>query len=66
MINLILWPAAGAGPRAPQVETRQGYNLVQWVGGDMQAWAVSDLNTTELTEFVQLFEQATGETNGTR
>lgn len=62
IINLFLWPAAGAAPTALHAETRQGYNLVHWTSGDMQAWAVSDLNTTELLQFARLFEQAQGGT----
>lgn len=60
IINLFLWPAAGAGSSALQVETRQGYNLIHWTGGGMQAWAVSDLNTTELEQFARLIQQTQG------
>ncbi len=55
LINLFIWPATG-GERtsAPEPATRQGYNLVRWSQAGMTHWAVSDLNPSELMEFVQL------------
>ncbi|MDM0112852.1 anti-sigma factor [Variovorax sp. J22R133] len=52
IVNLFVWPAAGAKTATPpQASTHRGYNLVHWVEGGMQAWAVSDLNPAELQVF---------------
>jgi anti-sigma factor RsiW len=59
-INLFFWPAAGAPTSSLQLTTRQGYNLVHWTRGEMQAWAVSDLNSTELEQFARLIQQTQG------
>jgi anti-sigma factor RsiW len=55
VINLLIWPAAG-GDTPPRAETRQGYHLVSWAKGGMAFWAVSDLNSDELNNFVQLLQ----------
>ena len=53
-INLFIWPATkGSGQ---QVVMRQGYNLLHWTQSGMTYWAVSDLNSTELQEFVRLVQ----------
>lgn len=50
VINVFLWPSVAA------VETRplahQGYHLVCWTQSGMTYWAISDLNSRELLEFV--------------
>ena len=53
VINVFLWPAAGAGtqPRAQQV---RGFNLVRWTHGGLSYSAVSDLNGRELQELAAL------------
>jgi anti-sigma factor RsiW len=60
-INLLIWPASsGAGVQAaPQATTRQGYHLVHWTQSGMTYWAVSDLNETELQQFVRLVREKT-------
>ena len=58
LINVFIWPT-GAGPAAgSSTGTRQGYHMVQWASGGYTYWAVSDLGTTELQEFVGLLRQA--------
>ncbi|MDM0076944.1 anti-sigma factor [Variovorax sp. J2P1-59] len=54
IINLFVWPASADKPAAPRLLTRRGYNLVHWSEGGMQAWAVSDLNASELQAFATL------------
>ena len=54
LINLFIWPSAGESDRRPQTAMLQGYNVIRWSQSDMNYWAVSDLSTTELTEFVDL------------
>ena len=56
VINLFSWPAAGATDTAVTLETRQGYHLAHWIKSNMAYWAVSDLNETELQQFVQLVQ----------
>ena len=52
VINLFMWPADKA-KRDPQTSLVKGYNVVFWIQADMNYWAVSDLNLTELKQFVQ-------------
>lgn len=54
VINLFVWPAAQGTSSAPRLLARRGYNLVHWAQGGMQAWAVSDLNASELRAFAAL------------
>ncbi len=53
VINLFVWPNnEGRQDQKPRVLSQQGYNLHRWTQGGMEFWAVSDLNETELTKFV--------------
>jgi anti-sigma factor RsiW len=51
-INLFIW--LSASDSGQKVVMRQGYNLLHWTQAGMTYWAVSDLNSNELQEFVQL------------
>jgi anti-sigma factor RsiW len=53
VISVFLWPNRANEETQPRRETRQGYHLIQWSGAGMNHWVVSDLNLTELNEFVQ-------------
>jgi anti-sigma factor RsiW len=53
-INLFVWPSA-EDSRLKTV-MRQGYNLFHWTQSGMTYWAASDLNSTELQEFVRLVQ----------
>jgi anti-sigma factor RsiW len=53
-INLFTWPSA---PTAEASETHNGYHLESWSSNGMTFWAVSDLNETELRQFVSLYRQ---------
>jgi anti-sigma factor RsiW len=53
-INVFVWPTAGDSPKDPAFAVRQGFNVAHWTGDGMQFWAVSDVNTTELHNFVRL------------
>jgi len=57
VINLFVWPASDGKPEAPRLLERRGYHLVHWAEGGMRAWAVSDLNATELQAFATLARQ---------
>lgn len=50
-INLFIWPGETSNEK---VFTRQGYHIIQWSGGGMTYWAISDLNEHELKDFVEL------------
>jgi len=55
-IDLFVWPARRGAPRlAPSV--RDGYHIERRVVAGMQCWAVSDLNATELREFMERYAQ---------
>jgi len=53
IINLFLWPS-GDSTAATKVETDRGYNSVHGAGGGIAYWAISDLDVTELRQFVDL------------
>jgi anti-sigma factor RsiW len=60
-INVFVWPDASAPSSAqaspPQtLAPRQGYNLVRWSQGGFQFWAISDVGSDDLKEFVGLLQ----------
>jgi anti-sigma factor RsiW len=54
VINVFMWPTAGAATNAERIETEHGYNVEQLSVAGMNCWVVSDLNPRELAEFVEL------------
>jgi anti-sigma factor RsiW len=52
VINLFVWPSPETTDE--QALMRQGYNMHHWAEAGMTFWAVSDLNNSELKEFVRL------------
>ena len=54
-INLFVWPSSQAGGKDPATLSRRGYNVISWRRDGMQYYAVSDLNATELRQFVDRF-----------
>jgi mycothiol system anti-sigma-R factor len=60
VVNVFSWPESGGDVEASAV-TAQGYHLVSWRSNGVAFWAASDLNTTELTQFVTLFQHAGAE-----
>jgi anti-sigma factor RsiW len=50
-INLFVVPASTNRGAAPSALTRRGYHLIHWTRGEMDYWAVSDLNAEELQQF---------------
>jgi anti-sigma factor RsiW len=53
VIELFVWPSANGVETAPREAIRNGYNLIHWSNGQMNFWAVSDLNSDELGAFVR-------------
>jgi anti-sigma factor RsiW len=60
VVNLFIWPASPGAvePNAPAATSRHGYNLLGWTQSGMQAWAVSDMDATELRAFATLLQRA--------
>jgi anti-sigma factor RsiW len=62
LINLFIWPGAGKTCEGvpidvpPETDAKQGFNLIRFACKGMTCWAVSDVNTTELQQFVDLFK----------
>jgi anti-sigma factor RsiW len=56
LVNLFIWPAPPSSNTTEKPAVRQGYNLIHWNGSGMTFWAVSDLNSAELREFVDLIK----------
>ena len=54
-INLFIVPASTNRVSEPSALTRRGYNLIHWTRGEMDYWAVSDLNAEELRQFAAHF-----------
>jgi anti-sigma factor RsiW len=54
-INLFLWPAERAAGGALPLASRQGYQIVHWNDAGTSYWAISDLNSGELSQFVRLY-----------
>ena len=53
-INLFISPTEQTTATKEELLTRHGYNLSHWLQGGMEYWAVSDVNKTDLQQFVQL------------
>lgn len=56
LINMFVWPSASGSERVTRTVTRQGYHLIQWTRSGMTHSTVSDLNESELQEFVRLIQ----------
>jgi anti-sigma factor RsiW len=58
IINLFIWPAEKEGIGADRVQSsvNNGYNTLHWSGNGMTFWAISDLNSAELQEFIGQFQ----------
>jgi mycothiol system anti-sigma-R factor len=55
-INLFIWPSSHDTHANTKALARQGYHLVHWSKAGMTYWVISDLNDTDLQEFVRLVE----------
>jgi anti-sigma factor RsiW len=51
-INLFIWPSPESSTQ--RMAMQHGYNIHHWADSGMTFWAVSDLNNSELEEFVRL------------
>jgi anti-sigma factor RsiW len=55
-INLFMWPGPSSSSSGYSEMKRSGYNFVSWSEDGMTCWAVSDLQTSELEQFAQLYK----------
>jgi len=60
VINVFVWPAAGAAGAGAAPTTVHGYNVIRWTSQGMTYWAVSDLNAAELGDFAARMRDASG------
>jgi anti-sigma factor RsiW len=57
VINLYSWPSPGRADTATQEQNRNGYHVFDWTQNGLAYWAVSDMDASELRQFVQLARQ---------
>jgi anti-sigma factor RsiW len=57
VINVYARPSDGSSGSAANHESRNGFHMIEWQSGGLDYWAVSDLNTAELEQFVALFKR---------
>ncbi len=62
IINVFIWPAPESKDSGTKKETRQGYHLFHWTRSGMTCWAVSDLEESQLQEFVRLVQERVSRT----
>jgi anti-sigma factor (TIGR02949 family) len=62
VINLFVWPSDRPKIDVESIAARQGYNMRRWRDGDLQFWAVSDVNPAKLAEFENLYRAQTPKT----
>ena len=58
VINLEMWSRDDGDPDVTESYTRDGYNLVHLTEGNMDYWAISNLSTPELGDFMRDFATA--------
>jgi anti-sigma factor RsiW len=54
VVNLFVWPGKPGHDEPVKRLCRRGYNAIYWAKDGMHYWAISDLNETELQQFVEL------------
>jgi len=54
LINLFIWPAPPGAAAREESEAHNGYHMIRWTKSGMNYCAVSDVNTTDLSQFVSL------------
>jgi anti-sigma factor RsiW len=55
-INVFVWPAADSGEALTATRALRGFQVRHWTRDGMAFWAVSDLNDTELDQFVRALQ----------
>ncbi len=57
-INLFFWFSDNKEDVTKKASVTRGYNVIRWVKGNRNYWAVSDINLTELDEFVSKIQES--------
>lgn len=57
VINVFVWPSDKPDIGIGSFLAQQGYNMTRWRDGDLQFWAISDVNQAKLAEFENLYRQ---------
>jgi anti-sigma factor RsiW len=57
VINFFVWPTSQRNEVGARLLNFQGYNLISWRAYGMNCWAVSDLSSNELQQFVRLVQE---------
>jgi anti-sigma factor RsiW len=57
VINVYARSVDGRSSSGRGQETRNGFHIVEWQSGGLDYWAVSDLNSAELDQFIALFKR---------
>lgn len=58
MISLFIWPSDSAAMPPRAMSTTDGYHILHWVANGMEFWAVSDVESKELSRFAELQDAA--------
>jgi len=56
-INLFFWFSDNKDDVTKKASVTRGYNLIHWTNGNRNYWAVSDINLTELDEFISKIQE---------
>lgn len=56
IITVYSWSSPGDDTPQSSLST-QGYHVIRWRNAQVESWVISDLNATELAEFVALFRR---------
>ena len=57
VINVFVWPDGHSNARARAL-SKQGYNVLAWKDGDLNFWAISDVNAADLKTFAEAYSSA--------
>lgn len=56
-INLFIWPSSTITDQPAKQSSINGFNLIHWTSSGTTYWAVSDVNSTDLSEFTKLLSR---------
>ncbi len=56
-INLFFWFSDNKDNVTKKASVSRGFNLIHWTNGNRNYWAVSDINLTELDEFITKIQE---------
>ncbi|MGZ5097405.1 MAG: anti-sigma factor family protein [Usitatibacter sp.] len=57
VVNLFVWPAAGAKDAEPVALSRQGYSILHWERAGMRYWAVADVSPAQLAALAEALKK---------